>query len=77
MNHTVQIAISINGLVQDDQGQRIAAIILPFILLLLPLPALLFRPHRIRAYFDGWAADLRLMWLAVRLLLGEQKFHCS
>lgn len=86
MKHTVNIAISTNLLIVDDQGHIVQEIILPIWLIFIWLPARLYTwlrllPsrlsrawRRLKDYLRGWREDLRLMAQAAALLLQERRF---
>lgn len=79
MNHTAIIAISVNALITDDHGQRLAALIAPVLLLSVWLPAWLLtaQSHATRTthYALNWIATLIICCAALGLLIIERRFH--
>ncbi len=76
MKHTVQIALSINARIIDNQGRPISAYILPVVYLFLWLPSRLYSwlatpsPDRcaVSLYLLSWQTDLKIIWHATSLL---------
>lgn len=72
LKHTIHIAIAVNALVVDDRGRRQQALIFPFILVPVWLPAWLYnrvtrRPRlpSLGDWLTSWQADLGLVIQAV------------
>lgn len=75
MNHTAHLAISVNALITDDHGQRLAALIAPIVLLSVWLPAWLIQPQVTTHYVLGWIETLIWCCAALCLLIIERRFH--
>lgn len=86
--HTVNIALGLTIVIQDDQGHPIEQFIFPFALLFFALPGLLYTWSRRLLYLPStihhllsslldlarWRQDLVLIYWAARLLIHQRRF---
>lgn len=80
MNHTAVLVLASNGILVNDAGHRVGAIIFPLVQLRLHIPAPVVRAVSAVsqvarqawyvAFGPGWGEDLKLMWGAVVEPLG-------
>lgn len=79
MNHTARLAISTNVLIEDDTGQRLAALLAPVLVLSVwfPMFLLTWPTYALRTthYVMGWIEAVVWCCAAVGLLIIERRLH--